>query len=204
MTVPALLLGTRNPGKIREFRAVLESISLPISTLEDYPECASPDEDGKSYDENARKKALAIARQTGLYVLADDSGLEVEALGGRPGIHSARFAGPEATDEERVAKLLEELRAAGASRSPAVFRCAIALAASGRVKFVVEGECHGVLSAPPRGSNGFGYDPIFTPEGFDQTFAELPVASKRRVSHRGRALDALRSRLREHFSRASL
>lgn len=196
-----LLIGSGNAGKVREIRGFLEGLSLRLDSLADHPGVSPPPEGGGSYGEIARGKALQISRETGLPTLGDDSGLEVEVLDGAPGIHSARYGGPGASEGDRISKLLKEMAARGATDSPARFCCSLAVALPGEVLFVVEGECRGWISGPPRGEGGFGYDPIFTPEGFDRTFAELPGETKNEVSHRGRALRLLRPRLAELLAR---
>ena len=195
----SLLIGSRNPGKVREIRNLLRTLPLRIDSLEEHPSCTPPLEEGRSYRSIAEGKALHVAEQTGMTVLADDSGLEVEVLEGRPGVLSARYAGEGATDRDRLVKLLGEVEAAGVARSPARFRCAIAVAVPGEVLFVVEGECRGEVGPPPRGDGGFGYDPIFTPSGYDRTFGELPGSVKDEISHRARALAQLRLRLAERL-----
>jgi XTP/dITP diphosphohydrolase len=189
MGIPELVLATRNPGKRAELEALLRRAGLPlrVRTLEDFPHVPPAIEDGESLQENARKKAEHAYRYTGLAALADDSGLEVEALGGAPGVRSARFAGPGATDEQNMALLLRLLE--GVSDRRARFRCVLAYADGSGVR-LYEGLCSGYILSEPRGSGGFGYDPIFVPEGFSETFAELGEEVKNRISHRGRAFGA--------------
>jgi len=148
------------------------------------------EESGKTFAENAQLKAIAYSRLTTLPVLADDSGLEVLALGGRPGIYSARYAGPGASDSDRVRKLLEELKQLGSNRE-ARFVCALALAQDGNLLFETEGECRGTIAEQPRGYNGFGYDPIFFFPELGKTYAELSEAEKNLHSHRARAVSSL-------------
>lgn len=185
-----LVLATRNRHKIAEIRAVLDLPGIEWRTPEDYPDIPAPVEDGATFEENAIKKALAWARATGHWALADDSGLEVEALYGEPGVRSSRYAGESATDADNIRKLLIELE--GETAREARFRCVLALASPEGDVRTVEGACVGRLLTAPRGSGGFGYDPLFVPYGFEQTFAEMPPDLKNRISHRARALRAAR------------
>jgi len=190
-----IVLGSRNAGKLREVRAALERLPVDLRGLHHYPQAQPPEETGATFAENARLKATALAAQLGTWVLADDSGLCVDALGGRPGVRSARYAGPEATDAERVAKLLGELRGVAEPQRTARFVCALALAAPEGLLLEVEAACEGRITRQPRGSNGFGYDPVFYYPEFGATFAEVPLERKNAVSHRGRALAALAEQL---------
>lgn len=182
-----IVLATRNPGKIRELHALLED--LPIDLMPSSAVAGAPDveEDGETLEENAQKKALALAKASRLPALADDTGLEVDALGGRPGVHSARFAGLEAGDAQNRALLLKEME--GREDRRARFRTVLAFARDGRIDFF-EGICEGSITTEERGTGGFGYDPIFRPEGHDATFAEMTRNEKNAISHRGRALAA--------------
>jgi len=185
-----LVVATRNPGKLREFRSLLAPAGLEVAGLSDVSldkDCA---ETGLSFAENARQKASFYSRECDLPVLADDSGLEVFALGSKPGIYSARYAGPGATDAQRIERLLMELGATGCDRA-ARFICALALALRGEVLLESEGECRGVIADRPRGTNGFGYDPIFFFPELARTYAELSEEEKNRYSHRARAVHAL-------------
>jgi len=190
-----IVVGSRNEGKVREVRAALAGLPVELRGLADFPGATPPEETGSTFAENARLKALELARQTGQWVLADDSGLCVDALGGRPGVESARYAGPDATDAERMAKLLEELRDVEPQRRGARFVCALALASPERILLEVRGECRGRITRCPRGSNGFGYDPVFFYPDFGATFAEVSTEAKNQVSHRGKALRELARRL---------
>jgi XTP/dITP diphosphohydrolase len=194
MIPPRLVLATANRGKARELRElVAEWGAVEVLSLEDFPGLTCPDEGEVSYDENAVVKAQAVAAATGLPALGDDSGLEVAALGGAPGIRSARFG---ATDEERVTKLLRALDAAVGEGRRASFRSVVALAwPDGRVE-TGAGESCGRIAAAPAGAGGFGYDPIFVPDELDRSFAAASAAEKRAVSHRARAMRALGARLR--------
>lgn len=190
----ALVLASGNAGKLAELRALLDGLGLHVRSLAEWPALRLPPE-GDDYEANARAKALAAARVTGQRAIGDDSGLEVEALGGAPGPQSARFGGPGLDDAGRCAELLAALRAAGATSRRARFVCVIALATPAGAVETVRGECAGEILDAPRGAGGFGYDPIFRPEGFAESMAELPAETKNRISHRGRALARLRERL---------
>jgi XTP/dITP diphosphohydrolase len=185
-----LVIASGNAGKVREFGALLADLDLDTCAQ---PEGLEVEETGTTFKENARLKAMAVARATGCWALADDSGLSVAALGGAPGVHSARYA---ASDATRITRLLEELAAAGAIDAQArnaSFTAALALAEpSGTVVLEVEGVCPGTILEAPRGDGGFGYDPLFIPNGESATFAELPGEVKNRLSHRARAFAAFR------------
>jgi XTP/dITP diphosphohydrolase len=196
-----LLLATRNANKTREFRELLGK-DFDVHDLSFFDEMAIPKEGGRTFEENAILKAVAASQdrrvQDGhLLVVADDSGLEVDALGGAPGILSARYAGETASDKENIEKLLSELarRNAPLDQRSARFRCIIALAREGELLGKFEGVVEGLIIDLPRGSLGFGYDPIFVPSGFDKTFGELPIELKNRISHRARAIRAFRAGL---------
>jgi len=189
-----IVVATRNAGKLREFRSLLSASGLKILGLVEAGIDGDCEETGSSFAENARLKAREYSRHTDLPVLADDSGLEVFALDRRPGIYSARYAGEAASDAEKISKLLAELRSAGGGRA-ARFVCALSLARQGRVLCEAEGECRGLISEAPRGSNGFGYDPIFLFPELGRTYAELDEEEKNRTSHRANAVRALLSRL---------
>lgn len=195
-----LLIATSNPGKIRELASWLGMLPLRLHGLDEFPSIQEVEETGATFTENAVLKATGYARQTHLWTLADDSGLEVEALSGAPGVFSARYAGAEASDAQRVELLLKELAQTGDSQRRARFVCVIAIAApDAQVMNVAEGFCEGHLIRAPRGTGGFGYDPIFVPDGFEQSFGELPDEVKRSISHRARALAATHSFLRQHL-----
>lgn len=185
--MPTLLLATRNPGKVREITSILEDSGWSFSSAQE--NVGTPDENGKTFTDNAIAKARFYASAAGLWALADDSGLEVDALGGAPGVYSARYAGENASDADRRELLLSELAKVSAPERRARFVCVVAIAnADGAVLNVSEGICVGTLTFAPRGNGGFGYDPLFVPDGYDQTFAELPENVKNRISHRARAL----------------
>jgi XTP/dITP diphosphohydrolase len=195
--VPKLVIATRNAHKTREIQQLFgDSFQVrDLSTVPDFPEII---ESGATLAENARIKALAASQTCDGLVLADDSGLEVDALSGAPGVFSARYAGKKATDQQNREKLLYELRrqkATGDDRRTARFRCVLALARAGQFIRAVEGVVEGTIVDAPRGTGGFGYDPIFRPLGYDQTFGELPAETKNQISHRARAIQKLRDYL---------
>jgi XTP/dITP diphosphohydrolase len=190
-----LVLATANPGKVREMAALLEGIPCRVVSLADFPGVQLPEEGARSYVDNALAKARAVARATGHLALADDSGLEVDALGGRPGVLSARFGGEGLSDAARCRRLLDELSGVAPGRRTARFRCVIAIAdASGR-EVTVEGVAEGMILDAPRGQGGFGYDPLFLYPPLGATFAELLPEAKNAVSHRARALARAREQL---------
>lgn len=194
-----LLIATRNAGKISEIAELLADLPVNLKSLNDFSNIIEPEETGATFAENAELKARSYALQTGFTALADDSGLEVAALGGAPGVFSARYAGARATDAERIFKLLNKL--SNAENRSAQFVCAMAIAGeSGEIKFTGEGVCKGVLSTKARGENGFGYDPIFVPEGFSETFGELSGSIKREISHRARAMNKIIAYLRAFYA----
>jgi len=187
-----LVLATRNEGKIREIKEILKDLQFDLVDLRAYPEAPEIPETGADFAANAREKALAIAAHTGEWTLADDSGLEVEALGGAPGVFSARYAGVHGDDRANIAKLLAEMAGVPEGRRRARFVCLAALAAPDGSCFLAEGECRGVIARSPRGEKGFGYDPIFLLPEHGLTMAELPEELKNEISHRARALAKLR------------
>ncbi|NJC88621.1 MAG: XTP/dITP diphosphatase [Desulfuromonas sp.] len=183
-----LVVATRNAGKLREIRHLLEGEGVTVLGLDGFPELPEVVEDGDTFAANAAKKAETIARLTGRPCLADDSGLTVEALGGEPGVHSARYAGSQGDDAANNARLLRELAAVPDARRQAAFCCVMALCRPGLPTTFFEGRVAGRILRAPRGAGGFGYDPLFLVDGFDRTMAELPLAEKNRISHRGQAL----------------
>ena len=190
-----LLLATNNPGKVAEYRALLEGCGWELATPRDLGLHLEVEEAGGDYAENARIKAEAFAKASGLLALADDSGIEVDALGGAPGPLSARFGGDDISDAQRVALLLERLKGVPPERRSARFRCLIAMAwPEGKVSFF-EGQCEGRIAEEPRGESGFGYDPVFLLPERGLTIAELPPEEKNAVSHRGRAARQARALL---------
>jgi XTP/dITP diphosphohydrolase len=188
-----LVLATRNPGKIAELRRILAEAGLGVELvgLEEFPEIGEVAETGLTFEENALLKAHAIARESGLPAVADDSGLCVDALNGMPGVFSARWSGSHGDDLGNLNLLLAQISDVPAARRGAYFACAAALALPSGEEVVVEGTLHGVVIDKPRGGNGFGYDPIFVPEDETRTTAELSAQEKDAISHRGRAFRAL-------------
>jgi XTP/dITP diphosphohydrolase len=201
--LPSLLLGTRNEGKVREIQTILGDIPWRVRSLQEFESVGIAPETGETYAENAIAKAQFYARKTGVCALADDSGLEVAALGGAPGVFSARYAGANASDADRRVLLLSELSKTGDTERRARFVAVVAIGrAGGEVLNVSEGICEGTIIFSPRGTGGFGYDPLFVPEGYNQTFAELSDSIKNRISHRAQALLKTRAFLtlrRERF-----
>jgi XTP/dITP diphosphohydrolase len=187
---PKLLLGTNNQAKVREYRSLLTGLPHRLMTLAEAGITAVADETGNSLEENARLKATFLAAESHLLTMADDSGLEVDALGGEPGPLSARYAGENASDSDRIDYLLARLRDVPWERRTARFRCVIAIAAPGGKVTLCTGACPGMITFTPRGEHGFGYDPVFYLPELDKTMAELPPEIKNRISHRGQAARA--------------
>ncbi len=187
-----LLFATRNAHKTAEIQTILGP-QFQVKDLADHPEIPHIAETGKTFEDNAILKAVTVSKHIPGFVVADDSGLQVDALGGAPGIYSARYAGRDASGHEKIEKLLEQLGRVGAPKDArrARFRCVLALARNGDVLGMFEGLVEGQIADRPRGSHGFGYDPIFIPNGFQRTFGELEPAEKNRLSHRARALEKL-------------
>ena len=184
--VQVLVLATRNAGKVKEFQQLLQNFPVEIKNLNDFGPIPEVDEDGATFDDNAYKKASFTAKVLGLPAIADDSGLVVEALGGAPGVKSARFAGENASDEANIEKLLREM--AGKENRKASFECVISIAVPSGPALTYEGRCEGEIAMEPHGAAGFGYDPVFYYPDYGKTFAEISSAEKNRVSHRGKAL----------------
>jgi XTP/dITP diphosphohydrolase len=182
-----LLLGTNNKGKVLEYRALLEGIPFELVTPAELGIAVDVEETGSSFEENASLKARAFAAESGLLTLADDSGLEVDALHGEPGVHSHRYAGEGATDRELVDYLLTRLKDISLQKRTARFRCVIAIATPDGKVTLCQGECRGVITFEPRGAGGFGYDPIFLFPSLNKTMAELTMEEKNRLSHRAMA-----------------
>jgi len=193
-----LVLATRNPHKIQEIRAIMGDLGLEILTAVDFPSIPPLHEDGSTLEENALKKAHTVFQTTNLPALADDSGLEVFYLAKRPGVFSARYAGPQATYADNNKKLLNELKGVPPRRRNAQFRCVIAFVTENGEQ-TVEGVTEGKIIETPRGSGGFGYDPIFCPAGYEQTYAEMTPELKNRISHRAKALEKAKPLLQEYF-----
>lgn len=184
-----LLIATGNAGKVAELRPLLTGLPVILLSLKDIAPLADVEETGSTFEENAILKACGYARKTGMWALADDSGLEVEALNGQPGVRSARYAGSGTGFDEKIKLLLAEIGEKGDAERRARFVCSATLAdAEGVNRFTANGICTGRIAPEPRGTGGFGYDPIFIPDGFEGTFGELPMAVKQQISHRGRAI----------------
>ena len=196
--VKKLLVATKNAHKTAEIRAMLGA-GWEVSDLAEHPDIPAPKETGMTFHENAAIKALAIAKRFDGMVLADDSGLEVDALGGAPGVYSARFAGPRATDADNRRKLIEEMEWFGAKSSSARFHCALVLVEHGVVIATFDGVVEGKIITKENGAGGFGYDPLFIPEGHSQTFAELSAEIKNGLSHRAAAMKQLMKWLAEEY-----
>ena len=190
--MPKLLLATSNPGKIREYHSLLDGPGYEITTLAEEGIAKVVSESGNSYEQNARLKAVTYAELSQLLTLADDSGLEVDALKGEPGIKSARFAGKAATDADRVSLLLARLNGVPWERRTARFKCVVAIATPEGQCEICRGECRGMIALEAKGRNGFGYDPLFIVPEYNKTMAELPPEIKNRISHRAKALENIK------------
>jgi XTP/dITP diphosphohydrolase len=193
-----LILASRNKHKLVELRTFLGGLPVDVVSVDEVAPELELIEDGVTFRENASRKAHAVQRHTGGLVLADDSGLEVFYLNGRPGVYSARYSGEGATDERNNIRLLSEMRGVAPRRRHAQFRAVLALVGKGFEEFT-EGICEGVLAEYPRGTNGFGYDPIFIPAGFNRTYAQLAAEEKNRISHRSKAFAKMRDVLKNHY-----
>lgn len=195
-----MVIATKNKGKVKEFEALFERYGIKITSLLDINE-PIPDieETGTTFKENARLKAEGIAKVLNVPVVADDSGLSVDALEGRPGVYSARYAGEPTDDVKNYEKLLDELRDVPNEKRTARFICALALAIPGKETIFTEGTCEGTIAHEPKGTNGFGYDPVFIPEGYDCTMAQLEQSEKNRISHRYHALLQLEEWLKQQL-----
>ena len=197
-----IVLATRNRGKIGEYRSLFQGIPVRLLSLQAFPDMPVVVEDGKTFQENARKKALAISRKAGRLAISDDSGLEVDLLHGRPGVHSSRFSGDGATDRENVRRLLGLMEGAHWEDRGARFVCVICIADPRGRTATATGICKGTVCFEMRGINGFGYDPIFVPDGYTRTMAEMSPEIKNRISHRAEAMKRLPDVL-ESFIRAA-
>ncbi|MBI4794090.1 MAG: XTP/dITP diphosphatase [Deltaproteobacteria bacterium] len=184
-----IVLATRNQGKLQEFKELLKDFPVELRSLQDFGPIPEAVEDGLTFDENAYKKASFTAKVLGLPAIADDSGLVVDALGGAPGVHSARYAGDKATDLDNINKLLQEL--AGETNRKAAFECVISVAVPSGPALTYEGRCEGEILTAPRGEGGFGYDPVFYAPELGRTFAEAGMSEKNKISHRGKAAGEL-------------
>jgi len=190
-----LVVGTKNRGKLAEIAAILQGLDVTLASLAEFGDIATVDESGTTFEANAQAKALGYARATGEWTLADDSGLEVDALEGRPGILSSRWGGEEGNDRRNNAALMAALAGRPPETWTARFRCVAVLAAPDTVLATTEGTCEGRITDRPAGTNGFGYDPHFVVTGYGRTMAELGADLKNRISHRARAMAAMRERL---------
>ena len=200
-----LLVATNNAGKVRELARALADLPLRLRLLREFADVPEAEETGETFAENAVLKATYYSAHARLLTLSDDSGLVVDALGGAPGVRSARYMGPDATYDERIGKLLEEIEATGDQERRARFICVIAVAEPSTGELVTfEGRCEGRIAQAPRGAGGFGYDPVFIPDGHTQTFGELPEEIKQLISHRALAVGAASRYLRERFETRDL
>jgi XTP/dITP diphosphohydrolase len=186
------MVATQNRGKVREIKKVMKGLGFRILSLNDFPEVPQVEEDGKSFLENALKKARFYSKYSGRLTLADDSGLEVDILKGRPGVYSARYAGEGASTQENNQKLLKEMEAIPLSKRGARFKCVLAVVSPEGKEVVVEGSCRGRIGFKEVGKKGFGYDPLFVLPSYGKTMAQLTLEEKNRISHRGKALRKLR------------
>lgn len=185
-----IVVATGNQGKVREYAELLNGMPISVHNLSEFDTVASPEETGATFEENARLKAAYYAKALGEWVIADDSGLCVDALDGKPGVYSARFAGEDTPYSEKM-RVMNEMLADSPTRS-ARFECVIAVAdPDGEIKIIGNGTCDGDIAAEPRGDGGFGYDPLFIPRGYEQTFGEMSADQKHAVSHRRKASDEL-------------
>ncbi|MDD5565950.1 MAG: RdgB/HAM1 family non-canonical purine NTP pyrophosphatase [Candidatus Omnitrophica bacterium] len=196
-----LLVATKNKKKLREIREILKGLKLRIRSLSDYPNAPRIIENGKTFKANAAKKALTIARFTGEFTLGEDSGLCVYALGGKPGVYSSRFAGKGKSDKKNNEKLLRLLENTPSKKRKAYYACAVALANGDGLIKIVEGRCFGAIAYEPKGSFGFGYDPVFIPPKFKKTFAQLAPSIKHSMSHRFRALSKAKKVIQKYIER---
>jgi len=187
-----IIAATKNKGKVVEIRRALRGLGVKIDSLDDFPDIPEVEEDGKSFSENALKKARFYSKYFGKLTIADDSGLEVDSLKGLPGIYSARYAGEGASDQERNQKLLEEMQGIPISKRGAKFKCVIAVVSHDGKEGIAEGSCRGRIGFKEMGKRGFGYDPVFILPQYGKTMAQITLEEKNRVSHRGKALRKLR------------
>ena len=197
-----LVLATHNSDKAREFQALLDEFQIDILMLDRFPQVGPILEDGETLEENAAKKAREVFQMTGLPSIADDTGLEVRYLNDWPGVYSSRYAGEDATYDDNCRKLLRDLRGVPPRRRGARFRCVLAFAAPNGLLEFSEGICPGVITEEPLGSKGFGYDPVFLPQGEAQTFGEMDAAMKNSLSHRSRAILNIKVVLQNYFRRS--
>ncbi|CAG9619542.1 XTP/dITP diphosphatase [Sutcliffiella rhizosphaerae] len=189
-----IIIATNNQGKVKDFQAILEPKGYIVKSLADFPNISEVDETGTTFEENALLKADALAKQLGKIVLADDSGLEVDALNGEPGVYSARYAGMEKNDTLNYEKVLQKLKDVSIEQRTARFVCVLAVVDEGGDSFTVRGTCEGSIAFEPAGKNGFGYDPIFFVSDFQKTMAQLTKEEKNEISHRAKAIKLLQSK----------
>lgn len=192
-----IIIASHNPGKIKEFKELLEPLNMEVLTLSDYPEIPEVEETGATFEENAIIKAQAISHVTGCLALADDSGLVVPSLNGEPGIYSARYSGAPKNDQRNIDKLLKKMENFEGDCRKAYFNTSIAVTFPGKEPLIVAGQAHGIILQQGQGQDGFGYDPVFYYPPLDRTFAQLDSATKNQVSHRGQAIKALMMELPE-------
>jgi len=201
MNISKLLLATHNKHKAEEFQVMLRDFGVEVLTLDAFPQVGEIVEDAETIEGNALKKAKEVFERTGVPAMADDTGLEVFYLNKAPGVYSSRYAGPEATYADNCRKLLKSLKGVPPRRRGAQFRCVLALVTPDAAPIFAEGVCPGVITESPRGEAGFGYDPIFIPDGYRQTFAEMPLDVKNGISHRGRAIQKMKELLSSHIKK---
>lgn len=194
-----LLVATKNKKKLQEIRELLADLDIKVTSLADYPDAPAIEEDGRTFAQNALKKAATIALYTKKLTMGEDSGLEVKTLKNKPGVRSARFSGPGATDKKNNAKLLRSLKGVPFKERRARYRCCVALVDGKGILDVVNGSCGGIITTRSRGKNGFGYDPLFLIPRYKKTFGELDPAIKAKISHRARALKKVRGVLAKYF-----
>jgi XTP/dITP diphosphohydrolase len=201
MNISKLLLATHNKHKAEEFQVMLRDFGVEVLTLDAFPQVGEIVEDAETIEGNALKKAKEVFERTGVPAMADDTGLEVFYLNKAPGVYSSRYAGPEATYADNCRKLLKSLKGVPPRRRGAQFRCVLVLVTPDAAPIFAEGVCPGVITESPRGEAGFGYDPIFLPDGYRQTFAEMPLDVKNGISHRGRAIQKMKELLSSHIKK---
>ncbi|MCM3237184.1 XTP/dITP diphosphatase [Heyndrickxia oleronia] len=199
-----VIIATKNSGKAKEFESLFSAFNIKVKTLLDFPDAIDVEETGHTFEENAVLKAETIASQFGQMVLADDSGLCIDALNGRPGIYSARYAGEEKDDEKNIDKVLKEMKDVPAGDRSARFYCALALAVPGEKTITVSGTCEGEILRGRHGENGFGYDPIFFLKEKGVTMAEIPSSEKNQISHRAAALQNLYIILKDKLNQGEM
>lgn len=195
----SIVIGTSNVKKRHEIEVILSDLPLQFLSIDDFNSMSEIEEDGLTFEKNAVKKAVTLSKWCKTLVIADDSGLEVRALGGKPGVFSSRYAGKDATDAMRIKKLLDEMKTIPEEDRVARFRCAIALADPQGLIFVVEAGCNGIITKEPAGENGFGYDPVFYVPEYGKTFGQLAPEIKNKISHRAKALAIFREKLKDYL-----